>query len=361
MKTIIKTSFLLMMLISYQSYANVCHELLIASTQTELQKKTILGLKELDKVLIGQDDIKEVAVMGLISPGKGHVLFEGPTGTGKTELVKNLGFVFGLTTKRTTFNPEVTPAQLVGYKVQDIDSGQMIRIDGDMQDAQLYHADELNRSSPRTLNATMEAMEERQITIDTIVNALDPNFTVIATQNPIEHSGTFEIPEATLDRFMFKVDSGYLSAVALMQLAALVNGANGNGEVRQMLTLSELEAVKLEVGAIEVPDHLLRKIVKSLDILNGQEIEDVPRAVQDIEQVFVTRGLISWINAAKTKAYISGRNYVEESDITAVAHYVLSHRIKFTRSAISANSQSSEAEMIKKVIDQTIALAFTGI
>ena len=354
---------------SFRVEANTCQEMLsskeIAVTSdvvtSKLQRKLIQALEELDTVLIGQKVVKEIAVMGLISLRNGHILFEGPTGTGKTELAKNLGKIFGLITKRTTFNPEVTPAQLVGYKVQDIETGEMKFIEGDMMGAQLYHADELNRSSPRTLNATMESMEERQITVDTIPHILDPHFTVIATQNPIEQSGTFEIPEATLDRFMFKVDSEYLSNDDLLALAQLVNESNSSRVANTILSVKDLNAIKIEVSNVNLPDELLSKIVQTLNILNGQNpliVPDPAAIINEIERVFVTRGLISWVNAAKAKAYVSEQNTVTSDHLKEVALYVLAHRIKFSRSAIISNSSRNEAEMIRLAIKEALNLAF---
>lgn len=335
------------------AFASLSCTQVLTSGLSANQMKVIDGLNELNNVLIGQSDVKRFTVIGLITGG--HILFEGPTGTGKTDLTKNLGKIFGLTTSRTTFNPEITPSQLVGYKMRDINTGEAIDVPGDMIGAQIYHADELNRASPRTTNALLEGMEENQITQDGHTTQLEENFVTIATQNPKDQAGTYELSEASLDRFMFQIASGYLSGNDFLELARMANGNGPKKETKQVLEGSELSSIKEEVLKVDISERLLGKMTRALDLLDGEEQGGLGGVdFSEIKEVFKTRGLFSWILAAKGEAYLNGRTDATAQDLIKVAPFVLAHRVKLNaRGAISREKSEKINGFIKEALSMS--------
>jgi MoxR-like ATPase len=275
---------------------------------------------EVAKVVVGQEGTVSGIVVALLS--RGHVLLEGVPGTAKTLLVKTLAAALDLETRRVQFTPDLMPSDLIGQVVYRQSEGTFTFREGPVF-TNLLLADEVNRTPPKTQAALLEAMEERQVTVEGTAHLLPEPFLVIATQNPIEYEGTYPLPEAQLDRFLFKLDVGYPSAAE--EIDVLVRHDAGMDPhdiaaagVRPVAGAADLAAGRAAVGRLRVEQPVLEYIVA------------VVRATRESPSLSLgvsPRGAASLLHAAKAWAWLSGRDFVTPDEVKAIAKPTLRHRL----------------------------------
>ncbi len=274
---------------------------------------------EIGKILIGKEDITELLLIALIN--NSHVLLESVPGTGKTLLAKSFAKATGGSFKRIQFTPDVLPGDVSGIHMYNPKTREFDLKKGPVF-TNILLADEINRATPRTQSSLLEAMEEKQVTIDGTTLVLPQPFMVIATQNPIEsQQGTFPLPEAQLDRFFLKIDSGYPSFQEEKQMIKAHRNENPYVKLGEVLTAEEIVTMQKAVRHImmspEVEDYLLNIIHRT-------------RNHQDIEVGASPRATLALMNAARGRAYLRGREYIIPEDIKMLASFVLSHRMVLT-------------------------------
>jgi MoxR-like ATPase len=267
------------------------------------------------KVLQGKQQHIELAVMCLLA--EGHLVIEDVPGTGKTSLAKALATSIHCTWKRVQFTPDLLPADLVGVNIYQR-SNEQFRFQPGPLFANIVLADEINRASPKTQSALLEAMEERQITVDGTTHPLETPFMVIATQNPVDQEGTYRLPESQLDRFMLRISLGYPSRDAEISILG------GRGSVDSLPTLSAVVSTA-EVGT-------MIDAVRSVYVADALRAYLVDLAIASRHHPAVELGLspratLQLAAAAKAHAAARGRAYATPDDVKAVAVAVISHRL----------------------------------
>jgi len=276
--------------------------------------------EEVGKVVFGHQEHSRL-LMGAFLIG-GHVLLEGPPGIAKTLLAKTFASTLGLTFRRIQFTPDLMPSDITGINILDPRTGAFRFAPGPLF-TDILLADEINRTPPKTQSALLEAMEERQMTIDGERHALGSMFFVIATQNPIEHEGTFPLPEAQLDRFLFKL---HLTYPGVKFEEAMIQSLSGESGLAQQAPDAARKVVDIE--DLARARALLRRIKLSESV--GSYVMQIVSATRAHPHVLLgasPRAGLNFALAAKLQAAQSGRDYVIPDDVKQVARPVLNHRI----------------------------------
>ena len=274
---------------------------------------------EVSKVVMGQDGVVSGLIAALLV--RGHVLLEGVPGVAKTLVVKTLGEALDLDVKRVQFTPDLMPSDVLGQLVLD-PSGDFHFRQGPVFTNVLI-ADEINRTPPKTQAALLESMEERQVSGDGVTRPLPVPFIVIATQNPIEYEGTYPLPEAQLDRFLFKLEVGYPSAEQELEVVGRHDAGFDPHDIRgagveAVATKADLDAGRRELVDLRVEEAVRRYIV------------DLARATREHPAVLLgvsPRGAAAHLHAAKAWAWLSGRSFVTPDEVKTVAAPALRHRL----------------------------------
>jgi MoxR-like ATPase len=293
---------------------------------------------EADRVLMGQEQVFELLCVALLSGG--HVLLEGVPGTAKTLMAKLLSRLVKAEFRRIQFTPDLMPSDIVGTTVFDLQSGAFHFRRGPVF-TQILLADEINRAPAKTQAALLEAMEEHQVTVDGTRYVLDVPFIVIATQNPIEYEGTYPLPEAQLDRFLFKLAVPYPNPRAEEQVLRMYDqGFDAqkldDAGIAPVLEPPQLEAAKSAIQAVTVDVSILGYIVA---------LSQASRTSEEVSLGASPRASIALLLASKTIAAMRGRDFVTPDDIKAIAPSVLRHRVMLR----------PEAEIEGLTADQLIA------
>ncbi len=276
--------------------------------------------EQIGRVILGQDTVIEQLLVCLFAGG--HVLLEGVPGTAKTLLVRVLGRIFDCSFRRIQFTPDLMPADIIGTNVFD-PGRQVFQFRQGPVFAQFILGDEINRAPAKTQSALLEAMQERQVTVDGTTYPLPGVFTVFATQNPVEQEGTYPLPEAQLDRFMMKVIVGYpaeAEEVGILRVhqQGLASDDLGRFGLQKIGGEPELRAAHAEIRARTIREELLAYVAR------------VVRATRDHLRVEVgasPRAALMLLMAAKARAALHGRGHVLPDDVKAAAHPVLRHRL----------------------------------
>ena len=306
--------------------------------------ETIRG--EVAKAIIGQEEAVELMLIALFSSG--HVLLEGPPGTAKTFLVQCFGRVLGLGNGRIQFTPDLMPADILGSNLFNFQTSQFTLTRGPIF-CELLLADEINRTPPKTQAALLEAMQERAVTIDGETYPLSPRFMVVATQNPIEQQGVYPLPEAQLDRFLFKHRMDYPSAAEEKRIVAAHGarfGAPDPGEwgIGQSISAEQLAEAVAAVAAVPMVEEVVDYIVNLIR---------ATREAADLETGASPRAAALLAGAARARAALEGRDYVIPDDVKALAPAVLRHRVALSPAA-EIEGRPVES-VIARLIDQVEA------
>lgn len=285
------------------------------------------GLKnEIARVIVGQQEIVEGALLALMAGG--HVLLEGVPGLGKTLLVRTLAETMGLKFARIQFTPDLMPADIVGTNIIIEGEGgeKMFRFQAGPVFTNLLLADEINRATPKTQSALLEAMQERQVTVGGKTYDLGNIFFVLATQNPIEMEGTYPLPEAQLDRFIFKLLISYPKRDDLIEVLRRTT-AEQTPHAETVVSPQELLEMRQLVREVIIAPHV-EEMVADLLLKTHPQSEGAPERVRKYVRFGASpRGAQAMVLTAKARALLSGRYNVSAADITAVAAPALRHRI----------------------------------
>ncbi|HGW2850873.1 AAA family ATPase [Enterococcus faecium] len=282
----------------------------------ESKQKIDQLIQELEKAVIGKRSTIQLMIVALLAGG--HVLFEDIPGVGKTLLVKALAKAVQGTFSRVQCTPDLLPSDILGFSVYNSQSKEFEFRPGPIFTTILL-ADEINRTTPRTQSALLEAMAENYATIDNNTYPLDNHFFVLATQNPIEYEGTYPLPEAQLDRFLFRLQIGYPSfddelLLLLDKFEKVLDNLN------EVLNSYEIEEIKTNVANVFVSPEVASYAL---------QLVSATRSHAAIQLGISPRGSLSFIQAAKAYALIHGRNYVTPKDLQDLVPYVFSHRLIF--------------------------------
>ncbi len=266
-------------------------------------------------VIQGKTDVIRLVTLALVA--EGHVLVEDAPGTGKTSLAKSLGRSVDAEVGRIQFTPDLLPTDVVGLSVWNRSDSRFEFRPGPVF-AGIVLADEINRASPKTQSALLEAMAERQVTVDGVTHTLRRPFMVLATQNPLDHEGTYPLPESQLDRFLMKVSMGYPSLDAELQILTTHAADDVLPKLRPVLTRAEVQGMAAAVQTVHVAPALQAYLV---------ELADASRRHRDLALGMSTRATLSLQRVARALAAAQGREFATPDDIKALAHPVLDHRL----------------------------------
>ena len=311
------------------------------------QKKIAGIIHSMEKIIVGKREVIEYALITLLAGG--HLLLEDVPGVGKTTLAKNLALTIGCGFTRIQFTPDTLPSDVTGLSIYNMQSGKFEYLKGAIMN-HIILADEINRTSPKTQASLLEAMEEKQVTVDGITFALSKPFMVIATQNPIDYLGTYNLPEAQLDRFMMKLSIGYpdvgeekMMAERFLnhQLAQTLEAVTDGATILQMQ--KEVEEVKVHQDLVAYVTKIIQETRKDSNISLGAS----PRAT------------LALLRAAQAHAYLNARNYCIPDDIIKLIGPVLAHRIILSPEA--RLSQTKVEKLLKTITAKVHVPVLTSV
>lgn len=301
-------------------------------------------MNEMNKVVVGQRDMIEGIVMGLLTGG--HILLEGVPGLAKTLTIATLSKTISLDFKRLQFTPDLLPTDLIGTMIFNPKSGEFTAKKGPIF-SNIVLADEINRAPAKVQSALLEAMAEKQVTIGDHSYKLDHPFLVLATQNPLEQEGTYPLPEAQMDRFMFKINVVYPTKADELEIINRM-GINGRTEINSIISKEQLLEVSSTVDSIYVDQKVKNYIVDIVMATREPKLYGLGRFDKIITVGGSPRASISLIRASKAHAFLRGRGFVTVEDIKAVIYKVLRHRLILSYEAEAENLTTDD--IIKEII-----------
>lgn len=294
-------------------------------------------INETKKIIVGKDEEIRLVVMAVIADG--HVLLEDLPGSGKTTLVKTLSKVLGLEAGRIQFVPDLLPSDVTGMMVYNQKKGEFELRKGPVM-TNILLADEINRAIPRTQSALLEAMEERQVTIDNEIIRLPSPFLVLATQNPVEMESTFRLPVAQMDRFLLRISLGYLDHDGEVEMLQRLGDRIPFDAVEPVTDRDALIMAQQEARSVVISDSVTSYIVR---------LVQKTRDHSDIVLGVSPRGSRALYKSSKVWAAMEGRDFVTPDDVKKIAPYVLGHRITLTAEAIY--SGMNQEQVIGELLD----------
>lgn len=287
-------------------------------------------ITNLEKVIIGKRSAVELAVLGLVC--QGHILIEDVPGVGKTVLAKSIARTIGCSFNRIQFTPDMLPSDVTGVSVYNQKTKEFEFRSGPIM-AQIVLADEINRATPKTQSALLEAMEEHQITVDGITHKLPAPFMILATQNPIEYEGTFPLLEAQMDRFLLRIRLGYPGLQDEIKILESQQIQHPLESLTTIISSEELQAIQAGIKKVYLSDGVKKYIV------------ELVRQTREHADVFLgcsPRGSLGLFRASQARAMMHGRSFVLPDDVKALAIPVLAHRIVVNPAARFKNITSEE-------------------
>ncbi len=299
-----------------------------------MNEKLVGLFSNMQQRLIGKDEVIKKVIVCLLSGG--HVLLEDVPGVGKTTLARALADSLSCSFSRIQCTPDTMPSDITGLSVYHMQKGEFEVVPGPIVN-QIVLADEINRTTPRTQAALLEAMEERQVTIDGNSIAIHEPFMVIGTQNPMEMTGTYPLPEAQLDRFMMKISLGYPGRDESVRIADGYLKGSLHAETKPVLGAEDVEAMKEEVKQVQIHSDLIDYAVGIIESTRGHHY---------IKCGASPRALLDFLSAAQARAYIEGRDYCIPLDIIDTAKDVIPHRLIMSAEA-GMNKMTGEGVILQ--------------
>ena len=295
-------------------------------------------------MLVGQEKMVEGLLTGLLC--RGHILLEGVPGLAKTTAVNALAKTLGLDFKRVQFTPDLLPSDIIGTEIYD-PSNNSFKIKQGPIFTNLLLADEINRAPAKVQSALLEVMQERQVTIGDETFKIDLPFLVMATQNPVEQEGAYELPEAQLDRFMMKLVVGYNTKEEELEIARRVAN-NSFGDIQQVATLDDLNKIREEALAVHMDEEIEKYIIELVSATRDPKAYGLEELEAYIEFGASPRASIDMYKASRAIAYLKGQDYVSPLEIAYITKEILRHRI-----ILSYEAQAEELttdEIIGKIL-----------
>ena len=310
-------------------------------------KNKLAELKnEIAKGVIGQEEMVNSILIGLLT--NGHILLEGVPGLAKTTTVKAVAQAIDLGFKRIQFTPDLLPSDIIGAQIFDMKTSEFKIKKGPIF-TNLLLADEINRAPAKVQSALLEVMQERQVTIADDTFIIDSPFLVLATQNPIEQEGAYSLPEAQLDRFMFKIVVSYNTKEQEYEIAKKVT-MNSFEPINKAIDKNDLDELKKEVKDIHIDRELEDYIIDIIDASRNPKDYDLDDLVDIIQFGASPRATIDMFKAVKANAYLRGNDYVSPIDVAIVAKDVLRHRIILTYEAMA--KEINVDSVIQKILEK---------
>jgi MoxR-like ATPase len=306
-------------------------------TATDIQSFVTRLSANLEKVIVGKRQTLELVIIGLLC--QGHLLIEDVPGVGKTMLARSLAKSLGCSFSRIQFTPDMLPTDVTGVSIFNQVTREFEFRPGPLM-SQIVLADEINRATPKTQSALLEAMEERQITVDGITHILQEPFLVLATQNPIEYEGTFPLPEAQLDRFLMRIRLGYPTMGEEVKVLELQQLRHPIRDLQAVIPVEEVMRMQEAIKNIYVSPAVKRYVV------------ELTRSTRDSSDVYLgasPRGSLGLFRAGQAKAAIDGRDYVLPDDIKFLAEFVLAHRMVVNPAARLRNI--SAGQVVQEILN----------
>ena len=298
--------------------------------------------RSIAQVVKGKDDVIQMALTALLA--RGHLLIEDVPGVGKTTLAQALARSFHCSFQRIQFTSDMLPSDLIGVSVYNPAHQEFDFKPGPIF-ANIIVADEINRTTPKTQSALLEAMNESQITVDNHTHPLPNPFLVLATQNPIEHHGTYPLPESQLDRFLMRIRMGYPSRESEKEILRNNAGGSALDKIQPLMDAADVASMQLAVSRVKVDDSLLDYSL---------EIVERTRQTEQLSLGVSPRGAVMLYRAAQARAFLEGRDYCLPDDFKQLIVPVFAHRVVVSSRYVSVQKKSEQAETIlREFIDTT--------
>src|SRR5690349_16824388 len=296
--------------------------------------------KELKKIIRGKDEVVRLALVYVLA--KGHLLIEGVPGVGKTTLAHTLARALGCSFQRVQFTSDMLPSDIIGISVYSV-AEQKFEFKRGPVFTNVLLADEINRTTPKTQSALLEAMNEGQVTVDAQCHPLPLPFLVVATQNPVEHHGTYPLPESQMDRFLMRVRMSYPEGDSERAILRSQAGAVRLDEMRPVLSGADVIAIQQEVTRVQVDESLVNYTL---------EIVKRTRESEYLSLGVSPRGALMLYRAAQALAYIEGRNFCTPEDFKPLVVPVFAHRVVVNALYSSTLKKTEQAEQVlKEIVD----------
>ncbi|WP_144461269.1 AAA family ATPase [Siminovitchia fortis] len=294
-----------------RKYERQVNNVTVEITQQQIKKI----IQNIEKVMVGKNEVSRLCLVAFLA--EGHVLLEDVPGVGKTMMVKALSRSVNAEFKRIQFTPDLLPSDVVGVSIYNPKEMEFTFRPGPIM-GNIILADEINRTSPKTQSALLEAMEEHSVTIDGVTLDMEKPFFVMATQNPIEYEGTYPLPEAQLDRFLLKLEMGYPSENEEVEMLTRSQKTSPIDELQPVISLDDLRSLQDHVKDVFVEEAIKQYIV---------ELANKTRLHPHVQLGVSPRASIALLKASQALAFISGRDFVLPDDVQYLAPFVFCHRL----------------------------------